>query len=72
MTDDDAHWLPILVRSKVNEWERGFLVSLIAKTRSGRRITEKQATTLRRIKNDFQAATLREDASPIEGGDDHA
>jgi hypothetical protein len=71
MGDDDTNWLPILVRSNVTEWERNFLASLIAQTRAGRRLSAKQATTLRRIKSDFQAASLRED-SIIEGGDDHA
>lgn len=59
---DDAHWLPILVRGDVTEWERKFCASLIAQTRRGRRLTDRQANTLGRIKQRFCAEYMREDA----------
>lgn len=62
MTDAPTQYLPILVRDGgVTEWERGFVASLIRQTRAGRRISEKQAATLRGIVERFQERTMRDD-----------
>lgn len=50
-----TQYLPALVRSGVvTEWERGFCASLIAQTRKGRQVTDKQAVTLARIVDKFR------------------
>ena len=67
MTDDATHWLPILVRGDVSDWERGFCASLITQTRRGRKLTEKQRGILARIRDDFQRrANAADDADLIE------
>lgn len=62
MTDAPTQYLPILVRDGgVTEWERNFCASLIRQERAGRRLSEKQAVTLRGIVERFQARALRDD-----------
>jgi hypothetical protein len=51
---DLTHWLPILVRGDVSDRERAFCASLIAQTRRGRRLSQKQADWLCRIRDAFQ------------------
>lgn len=63
--DDITHWLPILVRGDVSEWERQFCASLITQTRRGRRLTDKQNTILHRIRDEFQRRQI--DGDLIEG-----
>jgi hypothetical protein len=70
MSNDDSHWLPILVRGDVTEWERTFCASLIDQTRKGRRLSTKQAAILSRIKAAFFSRTAQHDDAPlIEGRD---
>jgi len=67
MTDAPTQYLTILVRDGgVTDWERTFCASLIAQQRRGRRITDKQATTLNRIVSAFQARAMRDDPDVIE------
>ena len=71
MTDSPTHWLPILVRGDVTEWERNFCISLLAQVRRGRQLTDKQNGILCRIRDDFQARDTRDEGPMIEGpGDD--
>ena len=57
--DAQTQYLPALVRDAgVSEWERKFCASLIAKTRKGICLTHKQAATLRRIVEAFQARAM--------------
>lgn len=59
MIDAPTNYLPILVRDDgVTEWERKFCASLIARERRGRPITDKQASTLRRIVEGFQRRAM--------------
>jgi len=54
-----TQYLPILVRDGgVTDWERGFCASLIARTRKGLRLTDKQVATLQRIVDAFQARSM--------------
>jgi hypothetical protein len=53
--DDDTHWLRIIVRGEVTDWERKFCASLIAQTNRGRKLSDKQAAILRRIRDGFRA-----------------
>lgn len=66
MTGDQTHWLPILVRGDVSDWERGFCASLIAQTRKGRPLTMKQRGILSRIVDEFRRRAMRDDADLIE------
>lgn len=61
MTDAPTQYLPILVRDGgVTEWERKFCASLIRQERAGRRLSEKQAATLRGIVERFQERAMRD------------
>jgi len=68
MTDDLGHYLSILVRADVTDWERKFCASLIRQRNTGKRFSDKQSATLRRIVEDFQRRNLRDDAPLIESG----
>jgi hypothetical protein len=70
MTEDCTNWLPVLVRGDVTEWERKFCASLIAQTRKGRNLTDKQHATLKRIRDAFRDRTMREDEPVIESEHD--
>lgn len=62
MIDAPTQYLPILVRDGgVTEWERKFCASLIRQTRSGRVVSEKQASTLRGIVERFQERAMGQD-----------
>jgi hypothetical protein len=61
MDDAPVNWLPILVRGDVTDWERQFCASLIAQTKRGRRISDKQAKVLTRIRDQYRERTMRDD-----------
>lgn len=61
MTDAPTNWLPILVAGDVTGWERKFCASLIAQTRRGRELSEKQARVLTRIRDDYRDRHMRDD-----------
>lgn len=61
MTDDATNWLPILVSGDVTDWERQFCASLIAQTRRGRRLSDKQGRILCRIRDDYRARVMGDD-----------
>jgi hypothetical protein len=66
MTDAPTNYLPALVRSgTVNDWERKFCASMIARTRKGLRLTDKQAATLRKIVERFRR-DMMDDGGVIE------
>lgn len=59
MTEAPTQYLPILVRDGgVTEWDRKFCASLIRQARAGRRLSEKQAATLRGIVERFQERAM--------------
>lgn len=70
MSDDPTHWLPILVRGDVSDWERKFCISLLGQTRRGRKLSDKQSARLRSIISDFHARATRDEGPIIEGPDD--
>lgn len=62
MTDAPTQYLAALVRDGgVTEWERSFCASLIRQERAGRRLSEKQAATLRGIVERFQQRAMGQD-----------
>lgn len=64
MTDAPTQYLQILVRDGgVTEFERNFCASLIRQERAGRRLSEKQAATLRGIVERFQARAMGDEAA---------
>ncbi len=64
---DLIHYAPIIVRSSVpTDWERKFLASIIAKTRKGKVLTERQGEVLGKIVDKFKAATMRQDDEVID------
>jgi hypothetical protein len=54
-------WARIMVRSDVTDWERKFCISVIAADKRGRKMTDRQFATLRRMVEPFRARALASD-----------
>lgn len=66
--DNLLHYVPILIRSDLSDWEREFCISIAGRMKRGTFTpSEKQIDVLRRLVSEFQTATMQ-DAPIIEGG----
>ena len=65
---DVLHYLPIIVRTGISDWERKFCISILARQKRGVfRPTPGQAKVIVRLVDDFKARSMRDDAPLIEG-----
>ena len=68
---DVLHYLPLIVRTGISDWDRKFCVSIIGRMKRGAFTpSNAQARTIIRLVDDFRDRAMRDDAPLIEGAHD--